>query len=155
MGEKQSRLVGSKGTKFHWRLVTYVAPAGLIGGVMLVNDLGDATEHTLNMVVDGIMLGLAVDSKESRASVQRDLSELEDWAERDLMELKDKSEILNTGQSNGMQKMRTVMLGCSSAEMDQDILADKKLNRSQQPTFTQAWRAHGPLQQENTQQAKK
>lgn len=109
MGEKQSGLEGSKGTEFNWRLVTYVAPAGLVVGVMLINnlinDLDDGTEHTLSMLVDDIKLGVVVDTKESRASVQRDLNKLEDWAERNPMKFnKDKSEVINIGQSNAMQK---------------------------------------------------
>ena len=46
LGEKQSGLEGSMGTEFNWRLVTYVAPAGLIVGMMLINILKDLDDGT-------------------------------------------------------------------------------------------------------------
>lgn len=38
-------------------------------------------------VGDDMKLGIVVDTKESSASVQRDLSNLKDWAERNLTKL--------------------------------------------------------------------
>lgn len=69
LGEKQSGLEGSMGTEFNWRPVTYVAPAGLIVGMMLINilkDLDDVTEHTLSMLGNDIKLGIVVGTKERK-----------------------------------------------------------------------------------------
>lgn len=76
---------------------------------------------------------------EGTATVQRKLSKLKDWDDKNYMRLnKDKCESLYLGLNSPKQQYRPQCdcLGCSSAENDLGILVDSQLNMSQQCALT-------------------
>lgn len=83
-------------------------------------------------------LGVAVDSLEGHAAIQKDLDRLEKWAHRNLRQLnKRKCQILNQGRNKPRHYYR---MGNPQREdiwkrKDLRILVDAKLNRSQQCAF--------------------
>ncbi|KAK4829439.1 hypothetical protein QYF61_004314 [Mycteria americana] len=69
------------------------------------------------------------------AAIQRDLGSLEEWTSKNLLKIhKDTCKVLHLQQENPLQLYRlgTVWLESSFAEQDLEVLADSKLNISQQ-----------------------
>lgn len=74
------------------------------------------------------------DTPDSCVAIQRNLSRVENWAERNLIKfLKGKREVLHLGRNNlGHEYMlRTNWLESSSAEKDVEILVENKQTMSQ------------------------
>jgi len=102
---------------------------------LLINDLDEELECTLNKFADDTKLGGVVHTPEGCAAIQRDLDGLENWAERNLMKFnKGKCRVLHLGRNNPMHQYRlgADLLGSSSAERDVGVLVDNVLTMSQQ-----------------------
>ncbi|KAK4814746.1 hypothetical protein QYF61_026723 [Mycteria americana] len=123
----------------NWQLVTSGVPQRLILGPMLFNifisDLDDGIKCTLMTFADDTKLSGEVDTSEGRATLQKDLNMLEEWANKNLMKFnKDKCKVLHLGKHNpGVQhRLGSTQLGSSSVERDLGVLLDSKLNMSEQ-----------------------
>jgi len=75
-----------------------------------------------------------VDTKESRAAIQRDLDRLEEWADKSLMKFNKKGKVLHLGQNNPRQEyvLGATQLESSFAKKDLGILVDAKLTMNLQ-----------------------
>ncbi|PKU45149.1 rna-directed dna polymerase from mobile element jockey-like [Limosa lapponica baueri] len=76
-----------------------------------------------------------VDTSEGRATLQKDLDKLEEWANKNLIKVnKYKCKVLHLGKHNpGVKHMLgSTRLGSSSVEKDLGVLVDNKLNMSGQ-----------------------
>jgi len=92
-------------------------------------------------------LGVVVDTPAGCAAIQRDLDNLESWAERNLMKfIKVKFRDLHLGRNNPMHKYRLGgdLLESSAVESDLGVLVNGKLTMSQQCALV-AKRANGLL----------
>ncbi|KAF4801076.1 hypothetical protein TURU_037207 [Turdus rufiventris] len=138
MGEQLAHGLGTKGFS-EWgdiRLVTNEVPQGFILSPALfniiLNGLDEGLEGILSKFTDDIKLGEAVDSLEV---LQRDLDKLEDWANINHTKFnKGKCWILHLGWGSPGWTDRLGNEGLESSAMERDlgVLADGKLNMSQQ-----------------------
>ncbi|KAJ7403538.1 rna-directed dna polymerase from mobile element jockey-like [Willisornis vidua] len=101
---------------------------------IFINDLDTGLEET-SKSADDTKLGGVVDSLKDREALQRDLSKLEDWAITNHMKFsKGKCWILYLGWDNPgcSYKLGNEMMESSAMERDLSVLADGKVNMSQQ-----------------------
>ena len=102
---------------------------------VFVNDLDAGLEEILIKFPDDTKLGGAVHTLKGRQALQRDLDRLESWAITNCMKFnKGEHQILHLGHSNPgcTYRLGNERLESSSAERDLGVLADSKLNVSQQ-----------------------
>ncbi|GAB0179881.1 mitochondrial enolase superfamily member 1 [Grus japonensis] len=139
------------GTKSSWRPVTSSVPQGSILGPILfnifINILHDGAECTLSKFAEASKLGGVADMPEGCAAIQRDLSRLEKWADRNLMKFnKRKCKVLHLGRNNPIHQgmLRATQMENCLAENDLGFLVDTKLNMSQQCALA-AKKANGIL----------
>ncbi|KAJ7422488.1 hypothetical protein WISP_37703 [Willisornis vidua] len=97
--------------------------------------LDERIESTISKFADDIKLGLSVNLLEGRKALQRNLDNLERWADFNGMRFnKAKYRVLHFGNNNPMEcyRLGTECLEISQPERDLGFLIDKKLNMMQQ-----------------------
>ena len=119
-------------------MVTSGVPQGILGLILLkvfMNGLDAGLEGILIKFADDTKLGGAVDTLEGKEALQRDLNKLETWAITNHVKFnKGKYQILHLGHGNAVctDSLRNKRLESSPVERDLGVLADGKLNMSQQ-----------------------
>ncbi|RMC21294.1 hypothetical protein DUI87_02155 [Hirundo rustica rustica] len=93
----------------------------------------DEAEYILSNFADYTKLGGLADTPERYAAIQRDLDRLQKWADRNIMQF-NKYKVLPLGKNNPMHQymLRTNLLESILEEKALEVLADTKLNMSQQ-----------------------
>ena len=109
-----------------WRPVTSGVPQGSVLGPLLfviyINDLDDNVVNWISKFADDTKIGGVVDSEEGFQSLQRDLDQLEKWAEKWQMEFNaDKCEILHFGRTNQSRTYRVNGRTLKSAVEQRDL----------------------------------
>jgi len=102
---------------------------------IFISDQDDGIKYTLLKFADGTKLSWKVDTLEERTTLQEDLDRLEEWANKKLMKFhKKKCKVLHLGKYNpGVQhRLGYTQLGSSSLERELGVLADNKLDVSEQ-----------------------
>jgi len=125
--------------KSSWRPVTSGVPQQLIPDLILFNifitDLDVVTECTLRKYADDTRLRGVADTPEGCAAIPRDLSRLDEWADRNRMKFNEgKCKVLHLGRNKSMHQY---MLGAdqlrnSFAEKALGVLVGTRLTVRQQ-----------------------
>ena len=112
----------------NWQPVTSGVPQGLISqptpSNVFISDLHDGIKCTLMKFAGDTKLSGVADTSEGRATLQEDLDELEEWANKNMKFNKNKCKVLHLGKHNpGVQdRLGSTRLRSSSVERDLGVL---------------------------------
>ncbi|GAB0179848.1 mitochondrial enolase superfamily member 1 [Grus japonensis] len=140
LGEKLAQSVVANGATSGWQLITSSVPQGSILGPVMFNIFIDNLDAGVECTITSLLMipnceVLLTLSRDKADTLQRDLDRLEHWAMINGMKFnKLKCQILHLGQSNSGHKYKLgeEWLESSPAERDLGVLADSRLNMSQQ-----------------------
>ncbi|PKU49234.1 rna-directed dna polymerase from mobile element jockey-like [Limosa lapponica baueri] len=132
-------LVGGLFFFFCWVLTrpstSGVTQGSILGPVLFnifIGDLDDVAECTLTMYTDDTKLGAVPGTLEGCATIQRDISRLEKWADWNLMKFnKGKCNIPHLGRNNPRH-----LLGADKLESNFTVLLDTEVTISHQYALT-------------------
>ncbi|RMB93274.1 hypothetical protein DUI87_29968 [Hirundo rustica rustica] len=97
--------------------------------------MNEGIESLISKSADDTKLGECVNLLEGRRALQRDMEQLDGWAESNKMKFnKSKSQVLHFGRNNPLQHYRLGMVWLDSAQEERDlgVLVSSQLYMSQQ-----------------------